>query len=192
MAARHEGGRVWHQLEVLREMFKCRFHIMGGECNYLLRVSRGAERRLEFVPDVEWKSAAMMSWSEEAIQGMLTSAEAVLRDTASRLRLPVTVCLKASHVQMTPSAFGDSGQLEHVFARAGRTTTQVTIVATAVNCLCTCPDVPGILSRDKGKAGPLCGDSGGCCTLVPALCALSAGCAEGESGWRHPRGAHSV
>ena len=64
---------------------------MGGECNYLLRVSRGAERRLDFVPDEEWKSAAMMSWSVEAIQAMLTSAEAVLRDTASRLRLPVTV-----------------------------------------------------------------------------------------------------
>ena len=91
-------GRCW------RRLLGCRFHIMGGECNYLLRVSRGAERRLEFVPDEEWKSAAMMSWSEEAIQGMLTSAEAVLRDTASRLRLPIMVCLKASHVQMTPSA----------------------------------------------------------------------------------------
>ena len=64
---------------------------MGGECNYLLRVSRCAERRLEFVPDEEWKSAAMMSWSEEAIQAMLTSAEAALRETANRLRLPVTV-----------------------------------------------------------------------------------------------------
>ncbi|CAK0783513.1 hypothetical protein CVIRNUC_006712 [Coccomyxa viridis] len=79
-----------------------RFHIMGGECNYLLRVSRGAERRLEFVPDEEWKSAAMMSWSEEAIQAMLTSAEAVLRDTASRLRLPVTVVRKERAVGAIP------------------------------------------------------------------------------------------
>lgn len=39
-----------------------RFHIMGGECNYLLRVSSGPERRLEFVPDAEWKSPYMMSW----------------------------------------------------------------------------------------------------------------------------------
>ena len=69
----------------------CRFHIMGGECNYLLRVSRDSEKRLEFVPDEQWKSQAMMAWSEEAIQSMLSSAESVLRETAHRLRLPVTV-----------------------------------------------------------------------------------------------------
>ena len=56
-----------------------RFHIMGGECNYLLRVTPDASKRLEFVPEEQWKGAAMMSWSEEAIQSMLTSAEAVLR-----------------------------------------------------------------------------------------------------------------
>lgn len=65
---------------------------MGGECNYLLRVTRDAEKRLEFVPDEHWKSRAMMSWSEEAIQSMLTSAEGVLKETAHRLRLPITVC----------------------------------------------------------------------------------------------------
>ena len=64
---------------------------MGGECNYLLRVSRDAAKRLEFVPDEQWKSRAMMAWSEEAIQGMLSSAEGVLKETAHRLRLPVTV-----------------------------------------------------------------------------------------------------
>ena len=64
---------------------------MGGECNYLLRVSRDSAKRLEFVPDEQWKSRAMMAWSEEAIQGMLSSAESVLRETAHRLRLPITV-----------------------------------------------------------------------------------------------------
>ena len=64
---------------------------MGGECNYLLRVSRDSEKRLEFVPDEQWKGQAMMAWSEEAIQSMLSSAESVLRETAHRLRLPVTV-----------------------------------------------------------------------------------------------------
>ena len=64
---------------------------MGGECNYLLRVSRDSAKRLEFVPDEQWKSRAMMAWSEEAIQGMLSSAESVLRETAHRLRLPVMV-----------------------------------------------------------------------------------------------------
>lgn len=31
---------------------------MGGECNYLLRVS-GPDKRLQFVPDAEWKSPFM-------------------------------------------------------------------------------------------------------------------------------------
>ena len=71
---------------------------MGGECNYLLRVSRDSAKRLEFVPDEQWKSRAMMAWSEEAIQGMLSSAESVLRETAHRLRLPITVrgCLQTA------------------------------------------------------------------------------------------------
>lgn len=77
-----------------------RFHIMGGECNYLLRVTADASKRLEFVPEEQWKSAAMMSWSEEAIQGMLSSAEAVLKETAHRLRLPITV--RAMHCRSCP------------------------------------------------------------------------------------------
>lgn len=31
---------------------------MGGECNYLLRVA-GPDKRLQFVPDTEWKSPFM-------------------------------------------------------------------------------------------------------------------------------------
>ncbi len=61
---------------------------MGGECNYLLRVTRDAEKRLEFVPDEHWKSRAMMSWSEEAIQSMLTSAEGVLRGDCPSTQAP--------------------------------------------------------------------------------------------------------
>ena len=34
---------------------------MGGECNYLLRVGPAPERRLEFVPDHEWKSLIMQA-----------------------------------------------------------------------------------------------------------------------------------
>ncbi|CAL5220580.1 g2618 [Coccomyxa viridis] len=79
-----------------------RFHIMGGECNYLLRVSRDSAKRLEFVPDEQWKSRAMMAWSEEAIQGMLSSAESVLRETAHRLRLPVMIVRKERAVGAMP------------------------------------------------------------------------------------------
>ncbi len=63
---------------------------MGGECNYLLRVNSEA-MRLEFVPDAEWKSAAMMSWTADDIAQLLTDAERALVQTAHRLRLPVQV-----------------------------------------------------------------------------------------------------
>jgi len=62
---------------------------MGGECNYLLRVNR--ERRLEFVPDAEWKSQLMLRWSEAEVQAALDEASAALAATAKHLRLPVHV-----------------------------------------------------------------------------------------------------
>jgi IMP-specific 5'-nucleotidase len=63
---------------------------MGGECNYLLRVT-GADKRLAFVPDAEWKSAEMQGWKEPEIQLLLTRAQAALLEAASRLRLDVKV-----------------------------------------------------------------------------------------------------
>lgn len=63
---------------------------MGGECNYLLRVS-GPDKRLEFVPDREWKSPCMMSWTKEQCEALLDSAERLLLEGAHRLRLPVQV-----------------------------------------------------------------------------------------------------
>ena len=62
---------------------------MGGECNYLLRVA-GESKRLQFVPDAEWKSPTM-AWREEDIQRLLAEAEGLLLEGASRLRLPVEV-----------------------------------------------------------------------------------------------------
>lgn len=63
---------------------------MGGECNYVLRVAR-PDMRLQFVPDEDWKSPAMMSWAADDIARLLSDAERVLTETAHRLRLPVTV-----------------------------------------------------------------------------------------------------
>jgi hypothetical protein len=39
---------------------------MGGECNYLLRVSPDT-KELEFVPHEEWATPEMQSWDEEDI-----------------------------------------------------------------------------------------------------------------------------
>lgn len=70
---------------------ECRFHIVGGECNYLLRVGSAPERRLEFVPDGKWKSDYMMSWSAGDIATVLDEAGSLLSSTAAHLRLPVQV-----------------------------------------------------------------------------------------------------
>jgi len=78
-----------------------RFHIMGGECNYLLRV-KGPDRRLEFVPDAEWKSPYMMSWQQEDITQLLENAESLLLHSAARLRLPVNVVRKERAVGIVP------------------------------------------------------------------------------------------
>lgn len=81
-----------------------RFHIMGGECNYLLRVVGHPERRLEFVPDAEWKSPYMRTWQEGDISQLLSAAEALLLEGAARLRLPVTVLRKERAVGVVPTA----------------------------------------------------------------------------------------
>lgn len=78
-----------------------RFHIMGGECNYLLRVA-GPDRRLEFVPDKEWKSEFMMSWTQKDMQRLLSDAEALLLEGATRLRLSVDVLRKERAVGVIP------------------------------------------------------------------------------------------
>lgn len=48
--------------------------------------------QLKFVPDDLWKSEQMLQWEQEDIQFVLDSAEALLIDSASRLRVPVSVC----------------------------------------------------------------------------------------------------
>lgn len=64
-----------------------RFHIMGGECNYLL--APAADGRLAFVPDDAWKSEEMAAWREADIEALLEAAERLLLEGAERLRLPV-------------------------------------------------------------------------------------------------------
>lgn len=60
-----------------------RFHIMGGECNYLLRVTPDT-KRLEFIPDEEWQTPVMRSWDPRDIKNLLRDAEVMLADCAKR------------------------------------------------------------------------------------------------------------
>ncbi len=64
---------------------------MGGQCSYLLR-AEGPAKALRFVPDAEWKTPVMAAWSPADIAALLQQAEALLLETAARLRLPVQVC----------------------------------------------------------------------------------------------------
>eukprot|EP00873_Tetraselmis_striata_P021263 jgi/Tetstr1/441527/TSEL_029757.t1 len=80
-----------------------RFHIMGGECNYLVRVVPDTYR-LECVHDEEWKSEEMKLWQDNDIKELLDSAESLLREGASRLRLPVQILRKERAVGIVPRA----------------------------------------------------------------------------------------
>lgn len=48
-------------------------------------------RRLEFVPDDEWKSLMMLQWQGDAIEELLDDAQEMLEATAAKLRVPVQV-----------------------------------------------------------------------------------------------------
>mmetsp|Transcript_10107 Transcript_10107/g.30241 ORF Transcript_10107/g.30241 Transcript_10107/m.30241 type:complete len:652 (+) Transcript_10107:260-2215(+) len=106
-----EAARFEQRVEGLLDAFRDlklpdsitdRFHIMGGECNYLLRVGSAPDRRLQFVEDADWKSPYMMSWRDEDITTVLDEASALMEATAAHLRLPVTVIRKERSVGVVP------------------------------------------------------------------------------------------
>eukprot|EP00250_Pteridium_aquilinum_P006963 c16778_g1_i1 orf=141-1703(+) len=76
------------------------FHIMGGECNYLLEVDD--HYRLKFVQEELWKSKDMLEWSETDINELLTDAERALKSAAARLRVPVDIVRKPRAVGVIP------------------------------------------------------------------------------------------
>jgi len=78
-----------------------KFHIMGGECNYLLRVTPDT-KRLEFVAEESWKTPVMKGWNEQDIQAMLKEAEGILVEGAKRLNLAVDVIQKPRSVGIVP------------------------------------------------------------------------------------------
>ncbi|KAJ9533609.1 hypothetical protein QJQ45_026671, partial [Haematococcus lacustris] len=78
-----------------------RFHVMGGECNYLLRVTADT-KSLEFVPEPQWQTPPMQCWKEEDIQAMLDGAEALLVESAQRLNLPISLIRKNRSVGIVP------------------------------------------------------------------------------------------
>lgn len=93
----------------LSEEVRKRFHVMGGECNYLLEVNE--EFALDFVPDSEWREkdplVREMYWfhdeeHREKVDAFLDRAQKFLTDYASHLMLDVDVLRKEFAVGVLP------------------------------------------------------------------------------------------
>lgn len=77
------------------------FHVMGGECNYLLEPYAdvppdGLSPRVHLreLPDEVWKDGRGVRWDHEDVARLLDAAEASLTDCAARLGLDVLVIRK--------------------------------------------------------------------------------------------------
>lgn len=98
-------GRLAGLLEAFEELrlpssITSLFHVMGGECNYLLKVN--SQYKLEFVPEELWMSPDMLQWSEHDVNDLLDDAECALRSGAARLRIPIEVVRKPRAVGAVP------------------------------------------------------------------------------------------
>mmetsp|Transcript_13543 Transcript_13543/g.37499 ORF Transcript_13543/g.37499 Transcript_13543/m.37499 type:complete len:301 (-) Transcript_13543:37-939(-) len=77
-----------------------KFYCMGGECNYLFKVSE--DFGMEEVDVALWATPEMKSWAEEDVTRLLDIAEAALKENATRLRLDVQVMRKSRAVGLFP------------------------------------------------------------------------------------------
>ena len=91
----------------LNEEMRKRFHVMGGECNYLLDVNESFE--LEFVPHSEWRDsdpvARNMYWfahDRDKVEAFLDRAQTFLTDYSEHLTLDVDVVRKEFAVGVLP------------------------------------------------------------------------------------------
>lgn len=87
-----------------------RFHVMGGQCNYLYRVAasweqaadKGPRVHLVEVPHEEWKDFRGVRWDHSQVQKLLDTAENSLRTTSADLDLDVLVIRKERAVGIVP------------------------------------------------------------------------------------------
>ena len=76
--------------------------IMGGESNFLFVFDERAEHGLRYVHRRDWIMSIMESWSEPAIQSLLTVAEKAFRGCIATLHLPAEVLRKERAVGIFP------------------------------------------------------------------------------------------
>lgn len=77
------------------------FHVVGGQCNYMLRavVRREADGLsphvcLQEVPDEDWKDFRGVRWDHGEVSKLLDTAQHVLQETSRDLNLDVTIIRK--------------------------------------------------------------------------------------------------
>eukprot|EP00201_Polytomella_parva_P015416 CAMPEP_0175050918 /NCGR_PEP_ID=MMETSP0052_2-20121109/7512_1 /TAXON_ID=51329 ORGANISM="Polytomella parva, Strain SAG 63-3" /NCGR_SAMPLE_ID=MMETSP0052_2 /ASSEMBLY_ACC=CAM_ASM_000194 /LENGTH=377 /DNA_ID=CAMNT_0016315147 /DNA_START=281 /DNA_END=1412 /DNA_ORIENTATION=- len=63
----------------------------------------GVDYRLEFVNERDWKTPSMLDWDEREISLLLDDAEVLLKETARRLNLSVTIIRKPRAVGIVPN-----------------------------------------------------------------------------------------
>ena len=89
------------EAQALPKEVRQKFHVMGGECNYLLRVND--DYRLEFVPSEEWHTEHMYDWRDnEDVRVFLNRAENFLISYAKHLSVEVDVLRKEYAVGVIP------------------------------------------------------------------------------------------
>jgi IMP and pyridine-specific 5'-nucleotidase len=98
--ARLVGLLEYFQQAELPEEVLNRFHVLGGECNYLFRCGKNPETGapvLNAIHATEW-FPTVASWEEQKIQRLLDVAEECFRYTVSELRMRARVIRKPRSV----------------------------------------------------------------------------------------------
>ncbi|KAJ2508168.1 IMP 5'-nucleotidase [Coemansia sp. RSA 2052] len=87
-----------------------RFYVLGGECNFLFRCISLSDNNdskrfgLQYVPDAEYSSSALRSWTDTQVQQLLDVAEAELRDCVGRMAVSAEILRKPRAVGLVPRA----------------------------------------------------------------------------------------
>mmetsp|Transcript_37183 Transcript_37183/g.87944 ORF Transcript_37183/g.87944 Transcript_37183/m.87944 type:complete len:449 (+) Transcript_37183:144-1490(+) len=85
------------------------FYCMGGECNYLFRLTHPEEGvyKMEGVPEEEWATPEILSWKETDIARLLDIAEGALKEACTTMRLQVQFVRKPRAVGAFPTRAED-------------------------------------------------------------------------------------
>lgn len=78
--------------------------IMGGESNFLFVFDESAPHTLRYIHRRDWILDVMHSWSEPAIQSLLTIAEDAFKSCIRTLSLPASILRKERAVGIYPSS----------------------------------------------------------------------------------------